>query len=177
MQLGRAGREPSSPQSAGLAKVVESVHAQVLSALSEVILDAEKLVVLSNTLGTSRCTSLDLTSVGCNNKVSNGGVLGLTGTVGNNCGVTCALSHLDSLEGLGQGTNLVDLDEDGVTSVNLNALLQALSVGNKEVVADELDLLAQTLGKDLPTVPVLLCKAVLDGDDWELLDHFLVVRR
>ena len=95
--------------------------------------------------------------------------------MGDNCGVTCALSHLDSLEGLGQGTNLVDLDEDGVTSMNLNALLKALSVGNKEVVADELDLLAQTLGKDLPTVPVLLCKAVLDGDDWELLDHFLVI--
>ncbi len=75
----------------------------------------------SNTLGTTNCTSLDRPNVGCNNKVSsscprshrNGG---------RQRGVTCALSHLGSLEGLGQN-NLVDLDEDGVTSVNLNALL------------------------------------------------------
>ncbi len=41
-----------------------------------------------------------------------------------------------SIRGTRSGTNLVDLDEDGV-GVNLNAL-QALSVGNKEVAADEL---------------------------------------
>ena len=47
----------------------------------------------------------------------------------------------------------------------LDALAQALDVGDVEVVADELDFVAQLFGKQLPAVPVVLGHAVLDADD------------
>ena len=42
---------------------------------------------------------------------------------------------------------------------------QALGVGDEEVVADELDAVADALGQRLPAVPVLLVHAVLDRED------------
>ena len=48
---------------------------------------------------------------------------------------------------------------------SLDPAAQALGVGDEEVVADELDPLAEPLGQQLPAVPVLLVHAVLDRDD------------
>ena len=42
---------------------------------------------------------------------------------------------------------------------------EALDVGDEEIVADELHLLAELVGEQLPRVPVVLGAAVLDGDD------------
>ena len=79
-------------------------------------------------------------------------------------GVAGAVGLLDGVEGLGQGADLVDLDEHGVRGAHLDALLDALGVGDEQVVADELDAAAQALGQADPTVPVVLAQAVLDGD-------------
>ena len=48
-------------------------------------------------------------------------------------------------------------------------------VGDEEIVADELHLVAQGVGQLLPAVPVVLGAAVLDGDDRVLGDEVLVV--
>jgi len=61
-------------------------------------------------------------------------VLGLAGTVGNDGRVVGLLGHVDGLDGLGYGADLVDLDEDGVAGAHRYALLEALGVGNEEVV-------------------------------------------
>ena len=50
-------------------------------------------------------------------------------------------------------------------------LRQALGVGDEEVVADDLDLVAELVGQELPAVPVVLGQAVLDGDDGVLVDR------
>src|SRR5262249_31240395 len=47
----------------------------------------------------------------------------------------------------------------------LDTLLEALLVGDEEVVADELHLLADLVGDELPAVPVVLVEAVFDADD------------
>ena len=51
-----------------------------------------------------------------------------------------------------------------------DALLQALGVGDEEVVADELDVVAELFGEELPAVPVVFGEAVFDGDDGVLAD-------
>jgi hypothetical protein len=53
----------------------------------------------------------------------------------------------------------------------VDAPLEALGVRDEEVVADELDALADLVGQGLPAVPVLLVHAVLDGDDRVLAAH------
>src|SRR4029077_2671418 len=49
-----------------------------------------------------------------------------------------------------------------------DALGQSLGVGDKQIVADQLNLAAQRTGHELPAVPIVLGHTVLDGDDWIL---------
>ena len=88
-------------------------------------------------------------------------------------GVAVAAGEFDGFEGFGDGADLVDLDEDGVGDLLLDALLEALGVGDEEVVADELDLVADVFGEVLPAVPVVFGEAVFDGDDGVLVDPVL----
>ena len=80
-------------------------------------------------------------------------------------GVARALGHLDGGEGFRQRADLVDLDQDRVGDALVDAFLQDLGVGHEQVVADQLDLLAQTLGQMRPAGPVAFVHAVLDRDD------------
>jgi len=88
-------------------------------------------------------------------------------------GVACALGHVDGFDGLGEGADLVELNEDGVAGAHLDALRQALRVGDEEIVADDLDFLSKGLGEFDIAVPVVLVEAVFDGDNGVLV-HQLV---
>ena len=90
-------------------------------------------------------------------------------------GVTGLLGGLDGLERLGERADLIDLDQDRVGGTQLDALLEALGVGDEQVVAHQLHLVANAAGKLNPTVPVLLGHAVLDGDDGIGVDELLPV--
>ena len=63
-------------------------------------LNAEKSVVLGDTLATSRSTSLDLSNAKGNNKVGNDGVLRLTTTVGDHDTPAVRLSKLRTISTL-----------------------------------------------------------------------------
>ena len=86
---------------------MERIHSRVYSALAEFFFDSEKLVVLSDTLGSGRGTGLDLAGVEGYGQVCDRCICGLTGTVGGDCCVASAVCHLDCLKCLGYGTNLV----------------------------------------------------------------------
>ena len=79
------------------------------------------------------------------------------------------MSHLNSLKSLRHRTNLIQLNQDGVTAAHLNTLGQTLCIGNEQVVADQLYLVAQTGGQLLPAFPVFLIQTILDGDNRILL--------
>ena len=78
------------------------------------------------------------------------------------------------MQRLGQSADLVDLDENRVRDSLADALLEALDVGDEEVVADELDLAAEAIRQQLPPHPVVLGHAVLDADDRIAADPRLV---
>ena len=85
--------------------------------------------------------------------------------MGHDGGVAGPVGHLDGVQGLGQGADLVDLDKDGVAHLLLNAGGQTLHVGDEQVVAHQLDPIADGLGQHGPALPVGLGHAVLQGDD------------
>ena len=122
---------------------VEGGHAGVNGTGTQMLFDAEQLVVLGHALGAAGSTGLDLAGVQGHGQIGNGGVLGLAGTVRADGGVTGLVCHLDGLQGLGDGTDLVQLDEDGVARTQLDALGKALGVGDEQVIAHKLDLAAQ----------------------------------
>ena len=81
------------------------------------------------------------------------------------------MRHLNRVECLGQRADLVELDEHCIGCAELDALLDALDVRDEQVVADELDLLAEAIHEHLPAFPVILGHAVLEGDDRVLLNE------
>ena len=78
-----------------------------------------------------------------------------------------------AVEGFRDGADLVDLNEDGVGHLLVDSLLEALGVGDEEVVADELDAVADVFGEELPAVPVVFGEAVFDADDGVFVDPVL----
>ena len=85
------------------------------------------------------------------------------------------MGHFDGLQRLGNRTNLVQLDQDGVACTQLDALGQTLGIGNEQVVAHQLDLAAQFPGHLLPAFPVLFIQAIFNGDDGVLFHQLLPV--
>ena len=51
---------------------------------AKLFLDTEELVVFGDAVGATEGAGLDLATVGCNCDISDGGVFGFTGTVGEN---------------------------------------------------------------------------------------------
>ena len=145
------------------------------SRVAQLLLDAQKLIVLRDALAASRRTSLDLTRVRRDHEVGDRGVLGLTRTVRQHGGVARALREADRIERLGERSDLVDLDEQRVGDAALDAVGETGRVRDEQVVADELDLRAESVGEELPVVPVVLSQRVLDRDDREVVDQALVV--
>ena len=82
----------------------------------------------------------------------------------------------DALQRLGEGADLVQLDEDRVGAPLLDAAVEALHVGAEQVVADELHTGRDRFRELRPPSPVVLRQAVLDRDDRIAVDPALVQR-
>lgn len=72
------------------------------------------------------------------------------------------------LDGLGDGTNLVDLEQETVASLLLNGSLDTDGVGDSQIITDDLD--ARLGGKVGPCLPVILVERILNGDNGVVLD-------
>jgi hypothetical protein len=148
------------------------VLTRVDSLVTELLLNAEDLVELGETLRSGRSTGLDLTSTETDSNVGDGDILGLTGSVRDHDTPTVGVRVLGSLDGLGQSTNLVDLEKESVARLELNSLLDAEGVGDSQVITDDLDVLG--LGEVAPSLPVVLSEGVLNGNDGVLLAELRV---
>ena len=154
---------------------MECIHSRVNSAVSKLLLNAQKLIVLCNTLGTAWCTGLDLAGIQCYCKICDRGVSRLTGAVRRNCRITCIVSHLDRFKCLRYGTDLIQLDQDRITAAKLNTLCQSLCIRYEQIIADKLYLISKLCSKLLPAFPVFLIESILDRDDRILLNKLLPV--
>merc|ERR1719310_92790 len=146
----------------GLAELV----AGVVGAAAELLLNAQQLVVLGHTLGTARSASLDLARAQADGHVGNEVVLGLTRAVGHHDAPALGNGVKAGGDGLRGSADLVHLQQEGVGSLLLLAVLDALWVGDEEVIADNLHLLAEALDHLGVGLPVVLVERILDGDNW-----------
>lgn len=79
---------------------------------------------------------------------------------------------LSGLNGLGQGTDLVDLQQKSVARLELDGLLDAEGVGDSQIITDNLEV--GGLVEVAPGLPVVLSEGVLDGDNGVLGSQRLV---
>lgn len=109
---------------------VTEVLAGVLGSGAQLLLNAEDLVVLGEALWAARGSSLDLAGGESHHQVGDEGVLSLTGPVGDHGAPAIALGQEMGLDGLCDGADLVDLQQQAVARLLLNAGLDALGVGH-----------------------------------------------
>src|SRR3546814_1945269 len=64
-----------------------------------------------------------------------------------------SVGHGDRFQGFGERADLVDLDQDRVAHAALDAFLEDARVGDEQVVADQLHLLAKARGQLRPAIP------------------------
>jgi hypothetical protein len=124
----------------------------------------------------------DLPGLETDGEVGNVDRLGLTRSVRGHDTPTAGLRELDTgllvlllactgddsrLDRLGDGTDLVDLQQQSVTRLLLDGGLDSEGVGNGQVITNDLDL--GRLVEVGPSLPVVLGEGVLDGTDVVLL--------
>ena len=168
----------------GSAEVLSSIDGKV----AKLLLDAEDLVELGKALGTGWGTGLDLAGAETNDDVGDGDVLGFAGAVGDHDTPVGGVRVLGGLDRLGEGTDLVDLEEEGVAGLELDGLLDADGVGNGQIVTTLIshrslkrdaghlpdNLEVRGLVEVAPGLPVILIEGVLNADNGVLGSKGLV---
>ena len=76
-----------------------------------------------------------------------------------------AARHVDRVVGLRQSADLIELDQDRVGYAFVDAPPQPFGVGHEQVVAHQLQAVAQRFGEQPPPLPIVLRHAVFDRDD------------
>lgn len=79
---------------------------------------------------------------------------------------------LGGLDGLGESTNLVNLEQESVARLELDGLLDAQRVGDSQVITDNLEV--GGLVEVAPGLPVVLSEGVLNADNGVLGSQGLV---
>jgi hypothetical protein len=109
----------------------EHASASVYRGFSEILLDAQELIIFTNTIRAGRRAGFDLPGIGSHRNIRNRRIFGLSGTVRYHSRVAGFVSHLNGIQRFGEGTNLIDLDQDGIADTSLNAFEQALRIGHE----------------------------------------------
>ena len=82
-----------------------------------------------------------------------------------NGGVTRVLRHTYRIDGFGNRADLIELNQNGVTGFLFNTALQPFGVGNKEVVADNLNFTAEFFGQTGIALPIILIERIFNRND------------
>merc|ERR1712166_1442101 len=86
----------------------------IYSSRAELLLDAQKLVVLGIAVGAARSAGLDLASTQANSEIRNCGVLSLARAVRSHHAPAFILAHFHRVDGFSHGSNLVHLQQQSI---------------------------------------------------------------
>lgn len=134
------------------------------SLVAELLLDSQNLVVLGQSVRAARGTTLDLTGAEAANEIADEVILGLATSVRNHDTPASSLRHVASLNRLGNGADLVDLEKESVAKFLVDTRLHSLGVRHEEIIADNLDLVAELGGHLDVGFEVILIEGVLNGN-------------
>jgi hypothetical protein len=106
-----------------------------------------------------------LTSTETDNEISNGGIFGFTGTVRDHDTPTGGLGVKSSLDRFSKGTDLVDLEQEGVTGLLFNGSDNTLGVGDQKIITDQLEFRGGVQVR--PGLPIILIESIFNGDNYK----------
>ena len=154
------------PAQAQLPQLEEGLAARIARRLAEVLFDAQQLVVLRDPVGARQRAGLDLPGVGAHRDVGDHDCLRSRPTDARSppctparCAIVIAAKVSDSVP-----IWLILMRIEFATPFVIPCFRILVLVTNT-IVADELHLLAEPVGQELPALPVVLGHPVLDADD------------
>src|SRR5258708_27795661 len=114
-----------------------SQHASpgIAGGAAELLLDADELVVFGQAVGARQRSGFDLTAIGGDGEVGDCRILGLARAMRDHRRIGGALRHLDGLQRLREGADLVELDQDRGVDALLDPLGKAVGVGPEAIIA------------------------------------------
>src|ERR1019366_8348854 len=110
-------------------------------------------------------TCLDLAHAGSYSQVGDARVIGFTGTVRDDCAVSILAGNLNAFERFRQSADLVQLDQNGVGDSISDALAEDRGIGDKVVVADQLNPASERLCHQLPAGVVVFGNPIFNTPD------------
>src|SRR6202042_2865762 len=108
---------------------------------AEFFLDAQELVVLRDAVGARRRARLDLAGRSGYCQVRDERIFGLAAAVRNDRVESRFAPQFDCVDGLGNSSDLIQLDQDRVRNAFIDAARQTLGIRYEQIVANELNLL------------------------------------
>jgi hypothetical protein len=132
---------------------------------AELFFNTEDLVVLSETVRSARGSTLNFTCSKSTDKVTNEVIFSLSRSVGDHDTPASGLGHVASLNALSDGTNLVDLEEEGVAKFLVDTSLDTGRVSDEEIVSNNLAFISHTRSHGSVSGKIILIKAIFDRDD------------
>src|SRR5208282_4523295 len=132
---------------------------------AEFLLDPQQLIVLGGALAARQRAGLDLPAIGRHREVGDGGILGLARAMRYHGRVAGFVRGFDRRQRLGERSDLVDFDQDGIGDAISDPLHDPRDVGDEIVVADELAAPADFLRQELPAGRIVLGHTVFDRHD------------
>ncbi len=124
--------------------------------------DLEQPVVLGHPLPPRRRPGLDLPAPGGHDEVGDERIGCLAGAVRHELAVAGVRADVHRLDRLGDGADLVELDQRGVGDTVVDRLGDDRRVGAEVVVADQLQPIPEFAGELLPAVVVVLTEAIFE---------------
>ena len=101
-----------------------------------------------------------MASTEADDEISDEGIFGFTGTMGDHDAPAGIERVCCGLEGFGDGSDLVDFEEEGVTSLPLDSFLDTDWVCDGEIVT--YDLAIVLAGKVSPSLPIILIEWIFN---------------
>ena len=141
---------------------VECSHARIYGCCAQLLFDAEKLIVLCDTLGSGRCAGLDLAGVQCDCQICNRCILSLAGAVGRDRSIACRLS-LDAYADKESTVTLSVTNNGNVDLTNLNLTSSAPTDWEVTFSESTIDTLEAGATKEI-TATIKPAQDVITGD-------------
>ena len=117
---------------------VDGVVTQFLS-------DSEELIVLRDPICAAKRSGLNLSRVRRDGDVGDGGVFRFAGTMADHGGVPVFGREPNGVKSFSQCADLIHLNQDGIGDTLIDSFPEKIDVRDEEVVADQLNLIAQAL--------------------------------
>src|ERR1017187_5741454 len=132
---------------------------------AQLLLNLEQPVVFRNAFGAAQRAGLDLSPTHGYGEISDETVFSFTGAMRDDVAPAGLAAQMDSVDGLGHGADLIELDKGSVAAFLGNGTPDVNRIGYKQVVADDLDAAAQ--GGRLPAkaFPIVFCEAIFQRND------------